>query len=371
MIPPSDIATSSTTGRADPTGAAQSAAAPRDVPEQLRLAPGRVALWRSPTCLQLGLDPQRAMVLDELPEPLAALLRRMDGVRRTTELLNEAQAAGSSRREALAMLADLHQCGLVQEAGAADAGRPGWHRVALAAEAAGWSVHSRHPTREVLRQRRKAVVRVVGSGRVAVAVATALAAAGVGHVAVHATGTVTAADLGTGYLPDDLGRPRAGAAADAVRRCAPEVIVAARRRPDLIVLSDVVVPEPALVTELLGSRIPHLLGYAHEGTAVVGPLVWPGRTSCLHCAELHRADMDPAWPKLAAQLVGQIPTAGLACTQLAAALTAEQVLATFAGPQAGLPIPPTWGAALQLDPVRGSLLHLPRPAHPHCGCGAG
>lgn len=371
MIPPSDTAASSTTGRAAPAAAAQSHVAPAAVPERLRLAPGRVALWRSPTCLQLGLDPQRAMVLDGLPEPLATLLKRMDGVRRTTELLNEAQVAGCSRREALAMLADLHQCGLVQGAEAADAGRPGWHRVALAAEAAGWSVHSRHPARQVLRQRRKAVVRVVGSGRVGVAVATALAAAGVGHVAVHATGTVAAADLGTGYLPDDLGRPRTAAAADAVRRCAPGVIVAARRRPDLIVLSDVVVPEPVLVTELLSNRIPHLLSYAHEGTAVVGPLVLPGRTSCLYCAELHRASVDPAWPKLAAQLAGQIPTAGLTCTQLAAALTAEQVLATLAGPQAGSPTPPTWGAALQLDPVRGSLLQLPRPAHPHCGCGAG
>jgi hypothetical protein len=294
------------------------------------------------------------MVLDELPEPLAALLKRMDGVCSTTDLLNEAQASGSCRREALTMLADLHRCGLVQEAAAADAGQPGWHRVALAAEAAGWSVHSCHPTRQVLRQRRNSV-----------------AAAGVGHVAVDAAGTVGAADLGTGYLPDDLDRSRAAAAADAVRRCAPEVIVTARHRPDLIVLSDVVVPEPTLVTELLSSRIPHLVSYAHEGTAVVGPLVWPGRTGCLRCAQLHRADVDPAWPKLAAQLVGQVPTTALACTQLAAALTVEQVLATLAGPQAGLPIPPTWGAALQLDPLRGSLLRLPRPAHPRCGCGAG
>jgi ThiF family len=370
MIPPSDAAAPSTALPADPTGAAPCDTASRHVPEQLRLAPGRVALWRSPSCLQLGLDPQRAMVLDELPEPLAALLKRMDGVCSTTELLNEAQAAGSSRRAALTMLADMHSCGLVQET-AADAGRPGWHRVALATEAAGWSVHSCHPTRQVLRQRRKAVVRVVGSGRVGVAVATGLAAAGVGHVAVQVTGTVAAADLGTGYLPDDLGRPRAAAAADALRRCAPDVIIAARRRPDLIVLSDIVVPEPAVVTELLGSRIPHLVGYAHEGTAVVGPLVWPGRTSCLRCAELHRAHVDPAWPKLAAQLVGVIPTAGLACTQLAAALITEQVLATLAGPQTDLPIPPTWGATLQLDPVRGSLLILPRPAHPGCGCGAG
>ncbi|MGH3824668.1 MAG: ThiF family adenylyltransferase [Pseudonocardiaceae bacterium] len=371
MIPPSATTAPSTTVIPDPAEAASSSTASYEVPERLRLAPGRAALWRSPTSLQLGVDPQRAMVLDDLPGPLAALLKQMDGVCSTTELLTTAQAAGCSRGEALTMLADLYRRGLVQEASAAEGARPGWHRVALAAEAASWSVHSSHPTRHVLHQRRNAVVRVVGSGRVAVAVATALAAAGVGHVAVAATGTVAAADLGTGYQPGDLGRPRAAAAADAVRRCAPEVIVAAQRRPDLIVLTDVVVPEPAVVTELLGSQIPHLIGYAHEGTAVVGPLVWPGRSSCLHCAELHYADVDVAWPKLAAQLIGQTTTAGLACTQLAAALIAEQVLAALAGPGAGLPVPPTWGAALKLDPVRGTLLRLPRPPHPRCECGAG
>ncbi|MGH3772673.1 MAG: ThiF family adenylyltransferase, partial [Pseudonocardiaceae bacterium] len=244
-------------------------------------------------------------------------------------------------------------------------------RVALATEAASWSVHTTHATRHVLHRRREAAVRVRGSGRVTVAVATALAAAGVGHVAVQARGSVTAADLGTGYQPEDLGRSRAQAAADAVRRCAPGVIVATTRRPDLIVLCDMVVPEPAMVTELLGTRIPHLIGYAHEGTAVVGPLVWPGHGSCLRCAQLHRADVDVAWPKLAAQLVREIPTAGLACTQLAAALIAEQVLAAIAGPTAGLPVPPTWGATLELDPVRGTVRRHPRPAHPRCGCGAG
>ncbi|MGQ0717826.1 MAG: ThiF family adenylyltransferase [Pseudonocardiales bacterium] len=352
------------------TTTAQSEAHPSKLPERLRLAPGRAAVWRSPTCLQLGLDPQRAMVLDCLPEPLAALLKRMDGARSTSELVAEAETAGSAAGDALAMLTDLHRSGLVADATATDDGRPGWHRVALATEATSWSVHTTCATRNVVSQRRGSAVRVIGSGRVAVALATLLASAGVGQVAVEATGTVATADVGTGYLPDDLGRPRAAAAADAVRRCAPGVTGAIRRQPDLIVLCDVVVPEPVLVTGLLATGIPHLIGFAHEGTAVVGPLVCPGRSSCLHCAELHRADLDLAWPKLAAQLVGKVPTAGLACTQLAAALTAEQVFAVLAGPGAGLPVPPTWGAALELDPVHGTLRRHPRPVHPRCDCGA-
>jgi bacteriocin biosynthesis cyclodehydratase domain-containing protein len=203
-----------------------------------------------------------------------------------------------------------------------------------------------------------------------VALATALAAAGVGQLTVHATGTVQATDLGTGYQPDDLGRSRAAAAADAVRRAAPDVQQHPRHQPDLVILTDVVVPDPAVVAELLASRVPHLIAYPLEGRAVVGPLVWPGRSSCLRCAELHRADVDLAWPKLAAQLAGRSTEAALACTLLAAALAAEQVLAVLAGPDTGLPAPPTWGAALELDPVRGTLRRHPRPAHPRCGCGA-
>ena len=341
-----------------------------DVPDRLRLAPGRVALWRSPSCLQLGLDQQRAMVLDDVPAPLATLLKRMDGIRSTVELVTEAQAAGCSRRDALLMLADLHRCGLVQEAPAVGHGPPGWHRVALDTEATSWSIHATRSTRHVLSAWRQATVHVIGSGRVAVAVATALAAVGVGHLAMRTSGTVTAADLGTGYLPGDLGRNRARASTDAVRRAAPDVSVDAGRQPDLVVLCDVVVPEPAVVAELLETRVPHLVGYAHEGTAMVSAGVARTHSSCLQCAELHRAESDLAWPKLAAQLVGLTATAGLACTQLAAALTVEQVLAGLAGPGAGMPVPPTWGAALELDPVRGTLRRHPRPPHSRCGCGA-
>jgi len=354
-----------------PAGTAPNGATLTDLPARLRLAPGRAVLWRSPTCLQLGVDPQRAMVLDGLPEPLAALLRRMDGVRSTVELLTEAETAGSPAGDAAAMLADLYQAGLVQDASAADNGPAGWHRTALATEAAGWSVHTTRAASDVLRRRRSAAVRVIGSGRVGVGVATALATAGIGQLCVAATGTVSAGDLGTGYLPADLGRPRADAAADAVARAAPDVLVRDRHQPDLVILTDVVVPDPAVVTQLVAMRVPHLMVCTLEGTATVGPLVWPGRSSCLHCAELYRAEVDLAWPKLAAQLVGRIPAAGLACTLVAAALTAEQVLTALAGPGAGLPIPPTWGAALELDPVRGRLRRHPRPAHPRCGCGAG
>ena len=63
-----------------------------------------------------------------------------------------------------------------------------------------------------------------------------------------------------------------------------------------------------------------------DGTGIVGPLVVPGLTSCLRCADLQRCDRDECWPQLAAQLAGQVQQADLAGTQATAAFAAAQAL---------------------------------------------
>ena len=51
-----------------------------------------------------------------------------------------------------------------------------------------------------------------------------------------------------------------------------------------------------LVTEIHRSGVPHLVATVRGQTGIVGPLVVPGVTSCLRCADLHRRDADPRWP---------------------------------------------------------------------------
>ncbi|MGH3979032.1 MAG: hypothetical protein ACRDRZ_08545 [Pseudonocardiaceae bacterium] len=339
------------------------------LPRRPRLAPGRSVLWRSPDCVQLGLHAAHAVVLDGLPVPLAALVRGMDGTLGTAALLARAVADGADRADALAVIGELHRAGLVVD----DAGAQGATPTAPGTDVASWSMSTGRPAPELLAGRRAATVYVNGSGRVAVALATSLAAAGVGRVVPDATGTVRAADLGTGYLPADVGRPRGQAVRDVLRRCVPSVrtdIASGRGEPDVAVLADAVVPAPASALDLVVARTPHLAVYAHEGVAVIGPLVLPGRSACLRCVQLRRGDADPAWPKLAAQLSSAVPSADLGCTQVAAAMAVEQVLAVLAGPVTGLDAPPTWNATLELDPVRGLLHRREWAAHPRCGCGA-
>jgi bacteriocin biosynthesis cyclodehydratase domain-containing protein len=140
---------------------------------------------------------------------------------------------------------------------------------------------------------------------------------------------------------------------------------------DLVVLSDALTADPRLVRELQGAGVPHLPVLVRDGAGVVGPLVIPGRTSCLTCADLHRTDRDPAWPALAAQLrdvVGTadrptlLATAGLALGQLQQIIVAVRALP---GPS---PAPATLNASLEVDVATHTIRARRWVRHPLCGC---
>ena len=214
---------------------------------------------------------------------------------------------------------------------------------------------------------------VVGDGPLAVGLATGLALGGVGGVHTDVSGTVVAADLGTGYLDADRGHDRARALTAAVRRLVPSARIGSpppRLRPDLVILADAVAPDPARVSRLLAEATPHLLVRLRDGTGVVGPLVLPGRSACLGCLELHRCARDPGWPTVAAQLVDRPGRAESACTAATAAFATAQALAALDGGAPGCPVPAVLDATLELDPAAATLIRRQWGAHPDCGCGA-
>jgi bacteriocin biosynthesis cyclodehydratase domain-containing protein len=136
--------------------------------------------------------------------------------------------------------------------------------------------------------------------------------------------------------------------------------------PDLAVLADAAAPDPARVVALHRARIAHLVVRLRDGDGVVGPLVLPGATACLRCADLHRRDADPRWPLLAAQLAAQEPPAsGATVTCLLTAVTAAvQVLAWLDGSAA----PVTLDATLELSPPDPVPRRRRWAVHPACGC---
>lgn len=139
---------------------------------------------------------------------------------------------------------------------------------------------------------------------------------------------------------------------------------------DLVVLSDFLVAEPRVVRELHTAGVPHLPVRVRDGTGLIGPLVIPGVTSCLGCADLHRRDRDAAWPAVAAQLRGTVGSADRATVLATAALALNQVhrvIAAVCGGQAPGP-PPTLNATLEFDLSAGSIVARHWIRHPLCSC---
>jgi hypothetical protein len=317
-----------------------------------------------------GVDGRDGLAVGPDGVALVALLRELDGRRPQSDVLTDAAREGLDPEDVALALDGLRTSGLLVDLDAgdlpsADTGPAAAARTAPELPAAlvrpgGW------------RARRQAVVVVEGATRVGTPLASMLAASGIGRVTVRDPGLTVAGDAVVGGLSAaDEGRPRALAAADAVRRVSP--LTDLRPLPtdaaaDLVVLARPWAASDPLAAGIHRSGVPHLVATVRGETGVVGPLVVPGITSCLHCADLHRRDADPRWPGLAAQLTGsEPPPSGTTITCLLTAATAAlQVLAFVDGSAA----PGVLEATVELRPP----LLTPRvrrwPAHPACDCGA-
>lgn len=140
---------------------------------------------------------------------------------------------------------------------------------------------------------------------------------------------------------------------------------------DLVVLAATLVPDPGLVSALMAARTPHLAVRVREGVGIIGPLVLPGRTSCLNCADLHRADQDPAWPAIAAQLAGKPASTDVLFASGTAALAVVQILESVIHVRGrDLAPPPVVNATLELDLVAGVAEKRSWYPHPDCQCSA-
>ncbi|BBZ37928.1 hypothetical protein MCNS_09910 [Mycobacterium conspicuum] len=142
---------------------------------------------------------------------------------------------------------------------------------------------------------------------------------------------------------------------------------------DLVILSDSLVADPRMVRDLHSQGVPHLPVRVRDGIGLVGPLVIPGVTSCLACADLHRSDRDAAWPAIAAQLRDAVGVADRATMLATAALALSQVnrvIAAVRGQEAVPdPGPPAaLNATLEFDLNAGSIVARPWSRHPLCSC---
>jgi len=321
---------------------------------------------RAPDEVQVGTDPRWAVRVDGLrPDEARALVALGEGVPLAVLAADE----GLDPRRLAALVDQLAAAGVTAPPGGRTPTGPAGDdaRVLglLAPDAAG-------AARVTCRAER--TVAVAGVGATGLGVAVALAAAGVGCVLVDDDRPVRSADVGPGgYRFQDVGHPRARAAVGVLAAVAPATRTEGGEVDLTVVVADDAV-EPPLAALLLNRGVPHLAVVLREADTVVGPLVVPGEGPCLRCLDLHRADVDPAWPTVAATLAADAARRGggrtpppepPAVVAVAAGLAAAAVLE-----QLDTGASPLTDATLEV----GLPDALPRrrqwAVHPACGCTA-
>ncbi|MBV9592456.1 MAG: hypothetical protein JO147_01465 [Actinobacteria bacterium] len=344
----------------------------RGRPSRFVLNPAARVLWRAAGTVQLELG-QHALVLDSADaDALQRLIRELTstGTRRTREraqaldlLADEGFIWSASRADCPSLTATFNRS--VSETTTAVLPTP-----RLAGDLGALRVRFGVRATEVLATRRAAVVAVRGSGRLAAAVATLLAASGIGHVTTPDSADVRISDAAPGGLtPSDEGRRFGQAARDAIHRCAPETVTAAVTDDGLIDLQVLALDapfDPEFRERLHGERAAHLAVATAPDHFVVGPLVLPGLTSCLRCADRHRMDRDASWAALAAQLCTprrHAAPSDLALTTMAAAIATIQALAYIDGDE-----PAALDASLELYLPDWRVRRRQRTVHPACDC---
>ncbi|GAA4230206.1 hypothetical protein FHR32_001676 [Streptosporangium album] len=315
-----------------------------------RLKPALRRVARDERTLQFGLHPRHTVVLADLEPEVRQWIEGLDGMRHLPGVLAGAADAGIGEEHGKALLDLLVSRGVVDDAGTS----PGPLRGLTMAEQdrlqPDLDVLSLSPGTTdgglaKLERRRDAQVRVYGAGRVGAQVVTLLAASGVGRLCVVDPGVTRPRDVVPGGLSwADVGTSRQEGAVAAAMTVAPSVtawtgdhaahLADGTRRPDLAILAPVEPLDGLLVEELIAWKIPHLLVTAFEGCGSVGPMVLPGRSTCLQCLDLIRRDRDPGWPVVSARL-GGFPAGEIACgtvmSSLVAAAAAGHALALVDG----------------------------------------
>ena len=292
------------------------------------LRAGLLPLWRDRETIQIGVDPRRAVALTGIGAA-AGLIGLLDGSRDRDQLVAAAAELGIPVPLAERLLALLADAGLLIDYPARMLrGLAADRRAGLLPELATASIARQDDDggAAVLAQRSAALVQIDGDGRIPATIAEVLAASGVRVVAA----------------PPPAGRPA--------------LIVLAGRLPD---------PAGRL------PDIPHLAVSAREAIGMVGPLVRPGSSACLRCLDLARAERDPAWPLILAQLArrqAEPVACGAALAAAVAAQAAAQVLMFIDCPAAAVP---AQDATLELVLPGWQWRRRGWPPHPACTCRAG
>lgn len=215
--------------------------------------------------------------------------------------------------------------------------------------------------RKVLRNRASTRIDIHGCGLIGATLARVLAASGIGELRLIDPRTISSQHLPVTTLTS-VGLNAAKDLENHLSRDYPKVLSKKIKQPTLVIATRQ--PSPSEILTWMNYSLPHLLVESRGDSIEIGPLVLPGRSSCLRCLTLDRLDHDSNWYSV--ELCGQVehePPAALA--QLAAGMGALAALSLVDSPESQeLSLV---DATLRVDGAL-AISAASHRRHPRCGC---
>ncbi|HET9172662.1 MAG TPA: TOMM precursor leader peptide-binding protein [Actinospica sp.] len=340
------------------------------------LKPGLGRVWLDANTLQLGRGARGR--IHRLDSAERMFLEALDGTRDTDSLLSYGARLGLTSERSMGLLNRLALEGALDDASLptpALASLSVAERARVGPLVSALGLRNRLPGGGPRALERRAWQHVVvhGLGLLGAQVARQLAAAGVGVVRPVDANPADHRDTGPGAIdPAHVGKRRQESVGRVIQRDTPSARIAPThetRRADLVVVAPVERYPVELFESLMSDGVPHLLVRPAEDEVLVGPLVLPGRTPCVHCADLRLSESDPSWAQFLAQFgatrPGELPPGDTSLLLLGAAYAAHYALTLLDGGR-----PPILGSLISLRPPDAAPVRLGVAAHPACDCGA-
>jgi len=335
-----------------------------------QLAPGVRLYERGQTQIQIGINPNSALVIDKkVGETIRKLLH---GAHSISQICNQLVIEGHDLQSSENFLNQLIELGLVEPGPIAttyDQQNPVTEiqRLNLSRETSG------NP--DLINKRIGCEVSIHGAGRLGMTVCLLLASAGFPNVTVHDPTLVSESDLTPwGASRIDIGIRRDIVAKNLIERM---IRGASAHKNSLrfraVRRIEILIPDQRAdfpwicatsADQLVATDTPHLFATTSTAMSFISSVINPGQTPCLRCLHLHRCDQDPGWPMIDLQ-VSHNPIVDSASISLILD-TAMEVVRTVC---AWVDQVETKGSqVLELSNCLDSVETYPTFFHPSCGC---
>jgi len=335
-----------------------------------KLGPGVRLYERSQTQIQIGINPNSALVVDKkVGETIGRLLT---GANSISEICNQLVEAGHDLQSSENFLGQLIDLGLVEPGpitATYDLQNPvsEIQRLNLARETSG--------DLDQIANRIGCEISIRGAGRLGMTVCLLLASAGFPNITVHDSTLVSESDLTPwGASRIDVGMRRDVVAKNLVERMIKGVSAHKnflRYRPNQKI--EVLLPEQRAdfpwisatsADQFVATDTAHLFATTSTGASLISSVIVPGQTPCLRCLHLHRCDQDSQWPLIDLQ-VSQNPAIDSAPISLVlnTAMEVTRLISAWVDKTESVD-----SQLIKLGIGQCSVETYPTFFHPSCGC---